>query len=83
MFHECLHRKNRLRCNAQQLINQTSKHATFDRKKKYSLLRELYFILQEQKTMPYKDLFLVIHKSQLEQDKHLHVHMYNVENKPD
>lgn len=75
--------KNRLRCNAQQLINQTNKHATFDRKKIYSLLRELYFILQEQKTMPYKDLFLVIHKSQLEQDKYLHVHMYNVEIKPD
>lgn len=83
MFHECLHRKNRLRCNAQQLINQTNKHATFE-KKKYSLLWELYFILQEQKkTMPYKVLFIVIHKSQLEQDKHLHVHMYNVEIKPD
>lgn len=52
-------------------------------KKNYSLLRELNFILQEQKTMPYKDLFLVIHKSQLEQDKHLHVHMHNVEIKPD
>lgn len=52
-------------------------------KKNYSLLRELNFILQEQKTMPYKDLFLVIHKSQLEQDKRLHVHMYNVEIKPD
>lgn len=52
-------------------------------KKNYSLLRELYFILPEQKTMPYKDLFLVIHKSQLEQDKHLHVHMHNVEIKPD
>lgn len=33
--------------------------------------------------MPYKDLFLVFHKSQLEQDKYLHVHMYNVEIKPD
>lgn len=51
--------------------------------KKYSLLRELYFILQVQKTMPYKVYFIVIHKSQLEQDKHLHVHMYNVEIKPD
>lgn len=76
--------KNRLRCNAQQLINQTNKHATFEKKKQNSLLWELYFILQEQKkTMPYKVLFIVIHKSQLEQDKHLHVHMYNVEIKPD
>lgn len=43
----------------------------------------ILFCKSKKKTMPYKVLFIVIHKSQLEQDKHLHVHMYNVEIKPD